>query len=86
MTIKENLRQYIADELLEDDAPLEDEENLLADGMVDSLGMIRLVAHIEETYGYRVPPQDFTIENFRTLATLDSYLTRVGAGNSGNER
>ena len=75
MNIREALRQYVSEELLEEEAPVEDDENLLADGMVDSLGMLRLVAFIEESCGIRVPPQDFTIENFRTIETLDAYLS-----------
>lgn len=76
MNIREALRQYISDELLDEEAPVEDDENLLADGMVDSLGMVRLVAFIEESCGIRVPPEDFIIENFRTIETLDTYLCR----------
>lgn len=77
MSIRETLRRYITDELLEDDVPVDDDENLLADGMVDSLGMLRLVGFIEESYGFRVPPDAFTIEHFRTIATLDAYLSRA---------
>lgn len=74
MSIRETLRRYISEELLEDDMPLDDDENLLADGMVDSLGMLRLVGFIEESYGFRVPPDAFTIEHFRTIGTLHAYL------------
>lgn len=77
MEIREVIREYISKELLEDDEPLGDDENLLADGMVDSLGMLRLVAFIEESHGIRVPPEDFTIENFRTIDALDDYLKRA---------
>jgi acyl carrier protein len=77
LSIRETLRRYISEELLEDDAPVDDDENLLADGMVDSLGMLRLVGFIEESYGFRVPPDAFTIEHFRTIATLDAYLSRA---------
>ena len=98
MNIREALRQYISEELLEEEeAPVEDDENLLADGMVDSLGMLRLVAFIEESYEISVPPQDFTIENFRTIETLDNYLSskvvnlnagphRPGADPAGRDR
>ena len=55
--------------------PVGDDENLLADGMVSSLGMLRLVAFIEASYDIKVPPGDFTIENFRTLEALVTYLS-----------
>ncbi|NNF17647.1 MAG: acyl carrier protein [Gammaproteobacteria bacterium] len=76
MDHKAAIKTFIADELLEDEMPVEDDENLLADGMVDSLGMLRLVGFIEESFGIRVPPEDFIIDNFRTLNLLHSYLTR----------
>ena len=84
LDIKTTLKHYISNELLEDDLMLEDHESLLAEGMVDSLGMLRLVGFIEDTYAIKVPPEDFTIENFRTLAVLDNYLSRAINDAGGN--
>ena len=77
----EELRTFIQTDLLnlgEDDALLDDQE-LLVDGMVDSLGMIRLLAFIKETYQYNVPPEDFLIENFSSLDAIVAYLERSKA-------
>lgn len=74
----EELRTFIQSDLLnlqEDDVLLDDQE-LLVDGMVDSLGMIRLLAFIKETYQYNVPPEDFLIENFSSLNAIVAYLER----------
>ena len=80
VSIRDVLRQYIGEELLEEEGTVEDDENLLTDGMVDSMGMLRLVAFIDETWDIIVPPEDFTIENFRTIADLDRYLAgKLGA-------
>lgn len=76
MSTSDTLRRYIAEELLETEDVIEDHENLLADGMVDSMGMLRLVAFIDETWNIKVPAEDFTIENFRTIGCLDGYLSR----------
>ena len=65
---------YISEELLEDEGPVAANENLLVDGMVDSMGMLRLVAHIDDVWNVRVPPEEFTIENFRTVAAIEAYL------------
>ncbi len=75
------IERYICEELLEDDEPLQGDENLLADGMVDSLGMLRLVSFIDETFGIEIPPEDFVLENFRTLNQLMIYLGKRCAGN-----
>ena len=80
MDTKHIIRSFIVDELLSGDDSVEDDDNLLKDGMVDSLGMMRLVAHMEEIVGAPVPPSDFTIENFRDINALGDYLGRLIAG------
>ena len=77
MDMFSTLAHFISEELLRDGEPIEGDENLLSEGMVDSLGMLRLVGFIEQTYGLKVPPQDFIIENFRTLDVLCLYLERM---------
>jgi len=71
--IREQLLRFVGEELLNGDA-VEADENLLADGVVDSLGMMRLVVFVEETFGISIPPEHFTIENFRTIDSITAYL------------
>ena len=84
MDIKKTITDYISEELLDDDEPVAADENLLADGMIDSLGMLRLVAHIEQALGIRIPPEHFTIDNFRTVDAIDAYLGRTVPGSGGH--
>lgn len=74
MNVRDELQRFISEEILEFDEPVEPDENLLADGMVDSLGMLRLIGFIEVTWSYKVPPEDFVVANFRTIQALDTYL------------
>lgn len=74
MDVRQKLAIFVSEELLQNGEPVDFDDNLLADGMVDSLGMLRLVGYIGDTYGFNVPPQDFIIENFRTLNVLNRYL------------
>ncbi len=78
MTATTLLLDYIRDELLDDAEDIAADDNLLADGMVDSLGMLRLMDFIERTFALTVPPEDFTIENFRTIEILEKYLRARG--------
>ncbi len=50
---------------------------LLEEGVMDSLGIVNLVAWIEETYGFDVSEDDFEIENFRSVDVIDEYITRT---------
>ena len=84
MRIKDELCRYVSNELLEDDESIAPNENLLADGMVDSMGMLRLVAFIDDMWGVQVPPEDFTIDNFKTVAAIEAYLkSRLDGTNAG---
>ena len=74
MELREPLREFIAEELLSGELPVGDDDNLLADGMVDSLGVVRLVGFIEQQFGYKTPPGDVTIDHFRTVNQLAEYL------------
>ncbi len=75
MTIQKTLQDFISKELLSGSFEVETDESLLADGMVDSLGMLRLVTFIEETYSIQIPPEDLVIENFFTIDVIASYLS-----------
>lgn len=70
------ITKFIANELLggADAASVDADENLLMSGQVDSVGMMRLVAFIEEVFGTAVPPEDFTIENFKSINTIAAYV------------
>ena len=74
MDLKAILTGFVSEELLDLDEPVSADESLLAEGMVDSLGMMRLVAFIEQEFGYKVPAGDLTIQNFRTIGVLSDYL------------
>ena len=76
MNLKAILTEFVSEELLDLDEPVSADESLLAEGMVDSLGMMRLVAFIEQEFSYKVPAGDLTIQNFRTIGVLSDYLGR----------
>ncbi len=53
---------------------LKPEDDLLERSLVDSLGIMRLIAFIEQEFGYSVPPEDIVIENFMTVDAIIDYL------------
>jgi len=71
----DTLRNFIRHELAGDpNLTIARDEDLLLSGLVDSLGVMRLAAFIDETFGIAVPPVDVTLENFGTLQQMDTYL------------
>lgn len=53
---------------------VDDEENLLLSGLVDSIGVMSLVSHLETAHGVTVPMDEVTVENFVSIAAIDAYL------------
>ena len=56
------------------------DENLLTGGLVDSVGIVRLIAHLKERLGVTVPPTDLVPENFRTIRVMAAYMLGRQAG------
>ena len=72
---------FLRRELLGPGTTLHRDDDLLSSGMLDSIGVLRLAAFVEEEFRIDVSPSDFVIENFRTAAVLAEYVLSA----SGNE-
>ena len=69
------LMEYIKEEFLRGrHANLTDNDDLLNSGILNSLAILQLVAHIEEQLGIEVPVEDVVYENFQSVASLSAYL------------
>ncbi len=53
---------------------LEPEDNLLTSGLVDSVGIMRLITHLKERLDITVPPTDLVPANFRTIRIMAAYM------------
>jgi len=77
--VENALRHFIATELMyaEDENALRPDEPLLGSGIVDSLGIMRLVSFIEERFGVVVPEEDLIPEHFQTVQHLAALVQRL---------
>jgi acyl carrier protein len=76
--LKSRLRAYIAENLLfsEDGFKHGDDVSLLEAGIIDSLGVMELVAFVEKHLGVKVPDADVTPEHFDSINRLAAYVHR----------
>ena len=73
--MKQTLLNYIQEQLLTDpEIELVAEDDLLGGGLVDSIGMVKLISFIEKEYQLTIPPQDMLIENFMSVNHIEQYL------------
>ncbi|GLZ48778.1 hypothetical protein Acsp06_49630 [Actinomycetospora sp. NBRC 106375] len=52
--------------------------DLVADGLLDSLALVTLIVGIEDTFGCRLPLDDFDIDRFRSVDAMAAFLTESG--------
>lgn len=78
--MKQDILAYVNDELLADKqgVTVSGDDELLIAGHIDSLGLVRLLAFVEDSFGLRVPPRDVTIENFGSVTQMVAYLETLG--------
>lgn len=50
------------------------EVDLVEIGVLDSLGFVTLLMHIEENFGVAVPIEDLDVEKFRSVSRITGYL------------
>jgi acyl carrier protein len=71
------LTDFIKQELLHGrPAPISQDQDLLSAGIIDSLGILRMVAFIENQFGVRVPDEDVVFENFQNVSAMVRYIVQ----------
>jgi acyl carrier protein len=78
MEIESEIKKFIAKNLLYsgDGFNYGDDVSFLEEGIVDSIGVMELVAFVEENFKFRVNDQDVTPDNFDSVNRLASYIRR----------
>ena len=80
MSVETAVRQFLNDELGKDISSLGGDDSLLESGTIDSVGVMRLVAFLEKSYGISVGDDDLMPENFDSLAAISAFIERRQAG------
>jgi acyl carrier protein len=56
---------------------LTDQESLTETGVIDSIGLLQLVDHLERTYKIEIPMEIITPDNFDTLKGITRTITNL---------
>ncbi len=78
-TIK--IKQFIVEEFMPDvpAEELDSDFDLLTGGVVDSLGLLKVVAWLEEEFDVGVDESELGPESFRTVAAIKEYVDQAQA-------
>lgn len=72
-TIIKHISEVLSNEELAEG--LDKKDDLLGTGILDSLGMMKLILFIETEFNVKIPPEDMIIENFMTVECITNYLS-----------
>jgi len=77
MDSKKMIRQFINSTIIDNHNgknKLKDTDPLLEAGILDSLGIMKLLSFLEETFSVNLEAEEMMPENFETVETLSSLI------------
>jgi acyl carrier protein len=75
-TVKDQIRQFVSEELASAKGitVVSDRESLIENGVVDSLGIFRLVTFLEENFGVRIGDEEISAENLQSVDMIEQLV------------
>lgn len=78
MTAKEEIKSYLCAEILKgfDENTIGDDKPLIQEGLIDSIGIMKLITFLTEKFKVEFRDEDFNMDNFETLNNISSLVTQ----------
>jgi acyl carrier protein len=86
--IEKDVRRFITDNfpLGGSGQELAGSDSLLEVGVIDSVGVLELIEHLESTYELQIPDADVLPENLDSIDAIGRYVAqRLDGGGSSND-
>ena len=72
-----DISRFICYDLLKDpEIDISRDSALIESGIIDSFGIVQVVAFIEKEYGINLTDEDLMVENFRSISALAELIIR----------
>ncbi len=74
--VTDTVRQFIHKNFIFDEKQvLKNDESLLGSGVVDSTGILELIAFLEDTYQLKFKDQDLVADNFDSVTKIAAFVS-----------
>jgi len=74
MDVKQKIKEFILKEICEDLGldiqNIDDDEQLIDEGILDSLEILKLLSFLDEEFNIAIPAEKVNLENFKNLNTI----------------
>ncbi len=75
MSIESEIRKFIEENfIVEGDGHLGNEESLLEKGIIDSTGVLELVAFLEENFHFKMKDEELLPENLDSIKNISQFI------------
>jgi acyl carrier protein len=76
MDTKEAIEGFIVDELLygNNKTEIDPTKSLITSGIIDSLGLLRLITYLEDQFGISIKDFEMVPENFETINKIITFV------------
>ena len=78
MNVIKELEKYLLTEIIVDldidKESIAPDEDLLSQGIIDSLGILKLTDFIEKAFGIKIADEDMELDNFKNLTCLKEFI------------
>ncbi len=82
MNNQARIRQFIIENFyIRDPSEISDDALLVTTGIIDSTGMLEVIAFLEEQFGIRVSDEETTPDHLESIARMASFVDRKKGGN-----
>lgn len=75
--VQDAITEYISNDILHSSSgsELDPDLNLLAEGILDSLGLQMLIGHIEQSFGITIDDDALLPENFQSITAISELVS-----------
>ena len=75
MNIEDKIREFILKNLYyAENTGLSDDGSFLAEGIIDSMGAMELVAFVESEFGIKVDMSEVVVKNFDSIGKMANFV------------
>jgi acyl carrier protein len=75
--VKEQIRKFVQEAAQRKGVSrVTDDQSLVESGVIDSLGIFRLVAFLEESFRVRIGDEEIVGENFESIVSIERFVQK----------
>ena len=78
--ILKEIQGYVLSEFAAERDEIAPDENLLGQGILDSMGILKLVTFLEQRFGIETVDDDLVPENFESIGHMRDFVERKRSG------